>query len=138
MQLQRAEQMRDYHWLALIVKLLERKLTARLRFSEGHVYSVDVSLFFAAEAPSRVGPVRGDIAVAFSCSPGKGAALGAVVVETLEALQVRPHTCAPAATAGPPCVRRRLQAACRRSGAAAACAASSPPPGGRAAFGAFR
>lgn len=88
MQLRRSEQVREYHWLCLLVKLLDRRLTAKLRFAEGRVYNVDVSMFFAAEAPSRAGPVRGDLAVAFSCSPGEGAHLAAMVVDVVEALQV--------------------------------------------------
>jgi hypothetical protein len=78
---------REYHWLNLLCKILERRLTSRLRFHEGKVYNVSVSPFFGIEAPSRRGNVRGDIAVAFSCSPGAGKELAETVVAEMEALQ---------------------------------------------------
>jgi hypothetical protein len=74
-QLERERQVKEYHWLNLLCKLLERRLIERLRFRDGRLYTVEVSVFFGLEAPSRQGPVRGDIAVGFSCSPGDGKAL---------------------------------------------------------------
>lgn len=77
----------EAHWLSAICKLLEHRLTEKLRFQAGSIYSVQVSSFFALEAPSRKGPLRGDVAVQFTCSPGSGTELGAMVLQEVAALQ---------------------------------------------------
>ena len=77
----------DMHWLSAICKLLEHRLTEKPRFQAGSIYSVQVTSFFSLEAPSRKGPLRGDVAVQFSCSPGSGTSLGAAVLQEVAALQ---------------------------------------------------
>jgi hypothetical protein len=77
----------EAHWLSAICKLLEHRLTEKLRFQAGSIYSVQVSHFFALEAPSRKGTLRGDVAVQFTCSPGSGTELGAAVLQEVAALQ---------------------------------------------------
>jgi hypothetical protein len=77
----------EAHWLSAICKLLEHRLTEKLRFQAGSIYSVQVSHFFALEAPSRKGALRGDVAVQFTCSPGSGTELGAAVLQEVAALQ---------------------------------------------------
>ena len=87
-QVERANLTAEMHWLALLCKLLERRLTARLRFDAGRVYTVSVDLFFGLEAPSRVESKRGDVAVSFTCGPGEGKALAQAVLDEMERLQV--------------------------------------------------
>lgn len=77
----------EAHWLSAICKLLEHRLTEKLRFQAGSIYSVQVSSFFALEAPSRKGLLRGDVAVQFTCSPGSGRSLGAAVLDEVATLQ---------------------------------------------------
>lgn len=86
-QVQRATQSEDVYWVDLLCKVIERRLTARLRFEGGAVYNVAVSASFSREAPSREGSVRGDVAVAFSCSPGCGRELGEQVLAEVQRLQ---------------------------------------------------
>ena len=88
-QLQRSRQVQDYHWLALLIKILERRLTQRLRFAQGSLYSVSVSPFFELEAPSAKECLRGDVAVSFTCAPGMGRALAEQCLAALDELQVR-------------------------------------------------
>lgn len=87
MQLPVEDRQEEAHWLSAICKLLEHRLTERLRFQAGSIYSVQVSSFFSLEAPSRKGPLRGDVAVQFTCSPGSGTKLGAAVLQEVAALQ---------------------------------------------------
>lgn len=78
----------ESYWLLAICKLLEHRLTKKLRFEGGAIYSVGVSPFFGHEAPSRRdAPIRGDVAVQFSCAPGAQAALAHTVVAEVAALQ---------------------------------------------------
>lgn len=44
---------------AIVTKLVETKLMQLLRFKFGEVYTVSVSAFFGAEAPSHQGEVSG-------------------------------------------------------------------------------
>ena len=48
----------DSYRVSFVCRLLETKLMQLLRFKYGEVYSVSVSAFFGAEAPSRVGDLR--------------------------------------------------------------------------------
>ncbi|GBG85044.1 hypothetical protein CBR_g39508 [Chara braunii] len=59
----------EVHWTGLVCRLLETKILQELRFEHGRVYTVSVSAFLGGSRPSRVGGVRGDIAVSFSCDP---------------------------------------------------------------------
>lgn len=78
----------ESYWLLAICKLLEHRLTKRLRFEGGAIYSVAVSPFFGHEAPSRRdAPIRGDVAVQFSCAPGAQTALARAVVAEVALLQ---------------------------------------------------
>eukprot|EP00892_Ulva_mutabilis_P009176 jgi/Ulvmu1/6630/UM003_0268.1 len=80
----------ESYWLLAICKLLEHRLTQKLRFEGGAIYSVGVSPFFGHEAPSRRdAPIRGDVAVQFSCAPGAQAGLAAAVVAEVALLQER-------------------------------------------------
>lgn len=51
------------------VRVLESRLLKLLRFRFGEIYSVSATSFFGMEAPSRDGPLRGDVAARFSCDP---------------------------------------------------------------------
>lgn len=55
--------------LNLCVRVLESRLLKLLRFRFGEIYSASATSFFGMEAPSRQGPLRGDVAVRFSCDP---------------------------------------------------------------------
>ncbi|XP_012831738.1 PREDICTED: uncharacterized protein LOC105952699 [Erythranthe guttata] len=61
--------MEDKHLIQFMSKLLETKILQVLRFKHGQIYSTGVSMFFGGNKPSRVGDVRGDLNVYFSCDP---------------------------------------------------------------------
>eukprot|EP01018_Ginkgo_biloba_P031588 Gb_11763 [translate_table: standard] len=61
--------MEEIHFIGFMSKLLETKIMQVLRFKHGQIYSVSVSVFLGGNKPSRIGNVRGDIAVNFSCDP---------------------------------------------------------------------
>jgi hypothetical protein len=77
----------DAHWLELLCKIFERRLTSRLRFEGGHIYNVAVSPSFSFEVPNRPVAMHGDVAVSFSCSPGSAKALAEQVLIEMETLQ---------------------------------------------------
>lgn len=74
-------------WVAIVTKLVETKLMQLLRFKFGEVYTVSVSAFFGAEAPSHKGNVRGDMAINFSCAPESAGRLVDLALDEVEALQ---------------------------------------------------
>ncbi|KAF8400960.1 hypothetical protein HHK36_014263 [Tetracentron sinense] len=61
--------MEEIHFVGFLSKLLETKIMQVLRFKYGQVYSVGVSVFLGGNKPSRVGDMRGDISISFSCDP---------------------------------------------------------------------
>lgn len=61
--------MEEVHLTGFICKLLETRIMQVLRFKHGQVYSAAVTAFLGGNKPSRVGNVRGDIAISFSCDP---------------------------------------------------------------------
>lgn len=61
--------MEEVHLTGFICKLLETRIIQVLRFKHGQVYSAAVTAFLGGNKPSRVGNVRGDIAISFSCDP---------------------------------------------------------------------
>lgn len=52
------------------------------------VYTVAISPFFGAEAPSRQGSLRGDVSIGFSCDPHNAEHLTELALSELERLQV--------------------------------------------------
>lgn len=56
------------------------------------VYTVSVSPFFGAEAPSARGQLHGDVSIAFSCDPDNAARLIQMTLAELERLQAC-HSC---------------------------------------------
>eukprot|EP00854_Cymbomonas_tetramitiformis_P001382 gene1382-1985_t len=77
----------DLQWLDLSTRILESRLLQLLRFKFGEVYTVQVSVFFGVEAPSRVGSVRGDVTISFSCDPSSAERLRELALDELEKLQ---------------------------------------------------
>lgn len=74
-------------WVSLCCKLLEQRLLRKLRFESGGVYTCAVSPFFGCEAPSWRGPLRGDIAISFSCDPAAARRLSEMAMVEVEVLQ---------------------------------------------------
>ncbi|KAI3443676.1 hypothetical protein Pfo_000341 [Paulownia fortunei] len=75
-ELKNENMMEDVHLTGLMSKLLETKILQVLRFKHGQrnnvilqIYSAGVSVFLGGNKPSRVGNIRGDISVNFSCDP---------------------------------------------------------------------
>lgn len=89
-------QVEEIHFVGFLSKLLETRMIQVLRFKHGQVsvfcrffeylfpfirllsslvtflfqiYSAGVSVFLGGNKPSRIGPVRGDISINFSCDP---------------------------------------------------------------------
>ncbi|KAK9855149.1 hypothetical protein WJX84_012364 [Apatococcus fuscideae] len=86
------EALQEMHWLAFTCQLLETKLLQLMRFKFGEVYTVSISPFFGAEAPSRKGSVRGDVSVGFSCDPHNAEHLIELALSELERLQAEGPT----------------------------------------------
>lgn len=86
-QIEAANSIEEYLWTVLCCKLLEQRLLRKLRFQTGEVYTCSVSPFFGCEAPSWPGPLRGDIAISFSCCPDSGARLSETALTEVETLQ---------------------------------------------------
>jgi hypothetical protein len=86
-EIERANSREEAIWVAIVTKLVETKLMQLLRFKFGEVYTVSVSAFFGAEAPSRQGNVRGDMAINFSCAPENAGRLVDLALDEVEALQ---------------------------------------------------
>ncbi|KAL8039471.1 hypothetical protein ABFX02_10G039200 [Erythranthe guttata] len=68
-ELKNENMMEDIHLTGLMSKLLETKILQVLRFKHGQIYSAGVSVFLGGNKPSKVGNIRGDISVNFSCDP---------------------------------------------------------------------
>lgn len=79
-------------WLSLVGKLLETRLLQLLRFKSGDVYTISVTSFFGAEAPSTTGNVRGDVAVGFSCEPRNASRLVDLALDEIDRLQAEGPT----------------------------------------------
>ncbi|KAL9153344.1 hypothetical protein ABFS82_10G042100 [Erythranthe guttata] len=80
--------MEDKHLIQFMSKLLETKILQVLRFKHGQIYSTGVSMFFGGNKPSRVGDVRGDLNVYFSCDPVISSTLVDLVLDEILRLQV--------------------------------------------------
>ena len=87
LQVSRTDAASESMWLSLSCRLLEQRLLRKLRFESGDVYTCNVSPFFGCEAPSWQGPIRGDVAIAFSCDPSSSSRLSQKVMAELELLQ---------------------------------------------------
>lgn len=74
-ELKNENMMEDVHFVGFLSKLLETRILQVLRFKHGQIYSVGVSVFLGGNKPSRVGNVRGDISINFSCDPDISSAL---------------------------------------------------------------
>ncbi|XP_057501737.1 zinc protease PQQL-like isoform X2 [Actinidia eriantha] len=68
-ELENESMVEDIHFVGFLSKLLETKILQVLRFKHGQIYSAGVSVFLGGNKPSRIGNVRGDISVNFSCDP---------------------------------------------------------------------
>lgn len=79
--------MEETHFVGFLSKLLETKIMQVLRFKHGQIYSVGVSVFLGGNKPSRVGDVRGDISVNFSCDPDIASKLVDFALEEISYLQ---------------------------------------------------
>eukprot|EP00250_Pteridium_aquilinum_P015299 c22507_g1_i1 orf=556-3573(+) len=79
--------MEEVHLTGFICKLLETRIMQVLRFKHGQVYSAAVTAFLGGNKPSRVGNVRGDIAVSFSCDPESAWKLVDFALDEVTALQ---------------------------------------------------
>ncbi|XP_057968681.1 zinc protease PQQL-like isoform X2 [Malania oleifera] len=86
-ELKNESMMDDIHYVGLLSKLLETKIMQVLRFEHGQIYSAGVSVFLGGNKPSRVGDVRGDISVNFSCDPDIASMLVDLALEEVLRLQ---------------------------------------------------
>ncbi|KAJ9517538.1 hypothetical protein QJQ45_024978 [Haematococcus lacustris] len=77
----------DLMWVQLACMVLETRLLQRMRFQFGEIYTVSVSPFFACEAPSYKGDVRGDVSISFTCDPANRQRLINIALEEVEAMQ---------------------------------------------------
>ncbi|KAL3535658.1 hypothetical protein ACH5RR_004119 [Cinchona calisaya] len=79
--------MEDVHFVGFLSKLLETKILQVLRFKHGQIYSVGVSVFLGGNKPSRIGNVRGDISINFSCDPEISSTLVDLALDEIHRLQ---------------------------------------------------
>ncbi|KAL2251128.1 UNVERIFIED_CONTAM: Zinc protease PQQL-like protein [Sesamum indicum] len=86
-ELKNENMMEDVHLTGLISKLLETKILQVLRFKHGQIYSAGVSVFLGGNRPSRVGNIRGDISVNFSCDPEISSTLVNLALDEILRLQ---------------------------------------------------
>ncbi|GAA0155968.1 metalloprotease [Lithospermum erythrorhizon] len=86
-ELKNENMMEDVHYIGFVSKLLETKIVQILRFKHGQIYSAGVSVFLGGNKPSRVGNVRGDISVNFSCDPQISSTLVDVALDEILHLQ---------------------------------------------------
>ncbi|KAK6139598.1 hypothetical protein DH2020_026665 [Rehmannia glutinosa] len=86
-ELKNENMMEDVHLTGLMSKLLETKILQVLRFKHGQIYSAGVSVFLGGNKPSRVGNIRGDISVNFSCDPEISATLVNLALDEILHLQ---------------------------------------------------
>mmetsp|Transcript_26988 Transcript_26988/g.69981 ORF Transcript_26988/g.69981 Transcript_26988/m.69981 type:complete len:1010 (+) Transcript_26988:157-3186(+) len=85
--IERAGAAREAVWISICCRLLESRLMQLMRFKFGEVYTVSVSPFFGATAPSRKGVVSGDIALGFSCDPANSRKLVELALREIVELQ---------------------------------------------------
>lgn len=86
-QIDETNSIEEAQWTLMCCRLLEQRLMRKLRFQTGEVYTCSVSASFGCEAPSRIGPLRGDIAINFSCRPDSGGRLSESALAEVEVLQ---------------------------------------------------
>ncbi|XP_051150426.1 zinc protease PQQL-like isoform X2 [Andrographis paniculata] len=86
-ELKNEHMMEDVHLTGLMSKLLETKILQVLRFKHGQIYSAGVSVFLGGNKPSRVGNIRGDISVNFSCDPEISSTLVNLALDEILRLQ---------------------------------------------------
>lgn len=86
-ELKNENMMEDVHFVGFLSKLLETKILQVLRFKHGQIYSVGVSVFLGGNKPSRVGIIRGDISVNFSCDPDISSTLVDLALDEILHLQ---------------------------------------------------
>ncbi|CAI9100506.1 OLC1v1037622C1 [Oldenlandia corymbosa var. corymbosa] len=86
-ELKNENMMEDVHFIGFISKLLETKILQVLRFKHGQIYSVGVSVFLGGNKPSKVGNVRGDISINFSCDPEISSTLVNLALDEVSRLQ---------------------------------------------------
>ncbi|KAM7509636.1 hypothetical protein LguiA_020089 [Lonicera macranthoides] len=86
-ELKNEDMMEDIHNVGFLSKLLEAKLMQILRFKHGQIYSAGVSVFLGGNKPSRIGNVRGDISVNFSCDPDISSKLVDLALDEILRLQ---------------------------------------------------
>ncbi|KAL3829959.1 hypothetical protein ACJIZ3_018761 [Penstemon smallii] len=86
-ELKNENMMEDIHMVGFMSKLLETKIVQVLRFKHGQIYSAGVSAFLGGNKPSRVGNIRGDISVNFSCDPDISSILVNLALDEILRLQ---------------------------------------------------
>lgn len=86
-ELKNENMMEDVHFVGFLSKLLETKIVQVLRFKYGQIYSAGVSVFLGGNKPSRVGNIRGDISINFSCDPDISSTLVDLALEEILHLQ---------------------------------------------------
>ncbi|KAK4483651.1 hypothetical protein RD792_010852 [Penstemon davidsonii] len=86
-ELKNENMMEDIHMIGFMSKLLETKIVQVLRFKHGQIYSAGVSAFLGGNKPSRVGNIRGDISVNFSCDPDISSILVNLALDEILRLQ---------------------------------------------------
>ncbi|KAK7399022.1 hypothetical protein VNO78_10197 [Psophocarpus tetragonolobus] len=77
----------EIHFVGFLSKLLETKIMQVLRFKHGQIYSVGVSVFLGGNKPSRIGDIRGDISINFSCDPEISSKLVDIALDEMLRLQ---------------------------------------------------
>jgi len=78
-------------WVALLSRVLERRLLRELRFRSGNVYSVAVRESYSTEPPGQqTRNIRGDLVVAFSCDPADIVRLTEVALSVIATVQHEP------------------------------------------------
>ncbi|KAL1364192.1 hypothetical protein HN51_012358 [Arachis hypogaea] len=77
----------EIHFVGFLSKLIETKIMQVLRFKHGQIYSVGVSVFLGGNKPSRIGDVRGDISINFSCDPEISSKLVDLALDEILCLQ---------------------------------------------------
>ncbi|RAL48802.1 hypothetical protein DM860_001122 [Cuscuta australis] len=79
--------MEDVHFVGFLSKFLETKIVQVLRFKYGQIYSAGVSVFLGGNRPSKVGNIRGDISINFSCDPDISSTLVDIALDEILRLQ---------------------------------------------------
>nr|XP_009764558.1 PREDICTED: uncharacterized protein LOC104216239 isoform X3 [Nicotiana sylvestris] len=86
-ELKNEKMMEDVHFVGFLSKLLETKIVQVLRFKYGQIYSAGVSVFLGGNKPSRLGNIRGDISINFSCDPDISSTLVDLALDEILHLQ---------------------------------------------------